>query len=73
LRDASKQLIAASEYIKSGGYAGMPTANAMRDVRIDHFDMRAAIASLERQLTEQRGEIRNLREHVEQRNEHREH
>ena len=70
LRDAAKQLMEAGEYIKNGGDARMRTANAVRDVRTDHFDMRAAIASLERQLTEQRGEIHNLREHVRQRNEH---
>ena len=73
LRDAAKQLIAAGEYIKNGDYTRMrTTANAMREVRIDSSDMRAAIARLERQVTEQRSEIHNLREHVEQRNEHRE-
>ena len=77
LRNAAKQLMEAGEYIKNGGDLRIRTASAMREVRIDHFDIRAAIASLERQLIEQRGElrgqrdeIRHLREHVEQRNEH---
>jgi len=50
LRDAAKHLMAAGEDIKNAGSARRRTANAMREVRIDHLDMRAAIARLERQL-----------------------
>ena len=72
LRDAAKQLMAAGEYIKNGGHARMRAATAIREVQVDHGDLREAIGRLERQLTElsgelrgQRDELRHLREHIE--------
>ena len=50
----------------------MRAATAMREVQVDHGDLREAIGRLERQLTElsgelrgQRDELRHLREHIE--------